>query len=716
MRRSTPGKVGAPLHARLLGIQGARQSWNEEVESTLTGLLDDPEPDVRRLAAQGLAWEPKSANPLLVAEAPGTRLDDADGRVLREVVLAIGRHAEPNPRKPASLLVRWLYAHPAADPSVKDAFLRALERMGGAGVEEVALAIRTRPGTERETAVSLFSALRSPFAAEQLINLIKIPDLSDIERLTLIRKFPDFPAEITVPTQPLVQWLARHAETDHAAKLAGLDACRLAGNPASSLILAMLDDEDESVRLAATRLAARTRPPGSMTRLAERLKDPNGSPLERRTIVRALGMAGLPVFATLDAFYLDSEDLVLRKVTLRSMAVADRAKAMPALEAALTGPDPSIRLEAIRIMGESPASALILAKAYRGKALTRGDLPAVLGALRKHESAEVRKVLASIEEEALRSPAELDMAEIRDRLARGADPWAGLGVFFRPSPARCASCHSVEGKGGTSAPALTLGKQTQNGDRLIDAILRHPRQKPGAEAARPKGGRAAVGPEVDQSLTLTAVSVDTSLRPENASIELSAIEVADLAAFLLSKPAQESLRHGPIRLDRALAIGPFVPGPDGLRIPLDKVDPSKPLPGQDGLPASWIPLESDALGTFRLRGEFGSKPGRAYLAVRVRSAREQSAALRFRVEGAARVYLDGAKVAEVAGLDPSTTLPTIRPTKSGEPAPLPDLARLPLKAGWNLLIIALDRDVTGDASVAFEIASPEPVELSIPKN
>jgi quinoprotein glucose dehydrogenase len=709
------GKVGAPLYARLLGVQGARQFWNEEVESAMIGLLDDHEPDVRRLAAQSLAWEPRTVNPVLVPKLLA-HLNDPDGRVLREVVLAIGRHAEPNARKPASLLVRWLYAHPETEAAVKDAFLRALERMGEAGVEEVALAIRTRPGADRETAVSLFSAFRSPSAAEQLISLIKIPDLSAIERLTLIRKFPDFPAEVAVPTQPLVDWLARHSETDSASKLAGLDACRLAGNPASKMVLALLEDEDETVRLAATRLAGRTRPPGSMTRLVERLKDPDGSPAERRTIVRSLSSAGPPAFATIDSVYLDSEDPALRKLALRSMAEADRSKAIPALEAALTGPDPGIRLEAIRIMGESPGSALILGKAYRNKALNRGDLPAVLAALRKHETAEIRKLLASIEEEATRSTAATDPSEIRDRLARGADPWAGLGVFFRPSPARCASCHSVEGRGGTGGPALTLGKQSLTADRLIDAIIRHPGKKPGAEATRPRDNRASAGPGVDPALTLTAASDESSLRPERASIELTPFEVADLAAFLLSKPAQESLKHGASRLDRALAIGPFAPGADRLRIPLDKVDPAKHLPGQDGLATSWMALEADGSGTFCLRGEFGSMPGRAYLAVRVRSAREQSAALRFGVEGAARVYLDGAKVAEIAGSDPSKSFPTRLPTKSGEPAPLPDLARLPLKAGWNLLVVALDRDGTGNARVALEIASPEPLEIGFPKN
>ncbi len=48
------------LHARLLGLQGARRLWDGEVERAMVAALDDPEADVRRLAAQALSWEPKA--------------------------------------------------------------------------------------------------------------------------------------------------------------------------------------------------------------------------------------------------------------------------------------------------------------------------------------------------------------------------------------------------------------------------------------------------------------------------------------------------------------------------------------------------------------------------------------------------------------------------------------------------------------------------------
>ena len=48
-------------------------------------------------------------------------------------------------------------------------------------------------------------------------------------------------------------------------------------------------------------------------------------------------------------------------------------------------------------------------------------------------------------------------------------------------------------------------------------------------------------------------------------------------------------------------------------------------------------------------------------------------------------------------------------------APMPGLARLPLKDGWNLVVVAIDRGFAGSDRVACEIASPRPVEIRMPR-
>jgi hypothetical protein len=209
-----------------------------------------------------------------------------------------------------------------------------------------------------------------------------------------------------------------------------------------------------------------------------------------------------------------------------------------------------------------------------------------------------------------------------------------------------------------------------------------------------------------------------SLMPAHVSLDLTTVEIVDLVAFLQSRPARDSLKHGPRRLDRVFAIGPFALGADRLRIPLDRVETSKPLVGQDGTPATWITQESNPGGTLNLRGQLAGKPGRVYLAVQVQSTREQAIAIRFGVEGAARIYLNGSRVADVPEHDSLGLAQSFARFPSSCLAPLPDLAKLALKPGWNLLIVAIDRTDpgSGDLRASFEIASPEPIEIRTPMN
>jgi quinoprotein glucose dehydrogenase len=726
----------APLHPRLLGILGARHFWSEAVENVMIALLDDREPEVRRLAGEALGSEPKGVALRLVPKLT-PHLDDPDPRVVREVALAIGRHAEPRAQQNAAVLLRWLYAHPQANPILKDGFLRAIERLGDAGVEEVALAIRTRSGVDREAAVALFASLRSASAAEQLDDLIKIPDLAGSERVALIRQFQEFPAGVPLPTQGLADWVARHEELEPAEKIAALDACRLAGNPASVLVLALLDDEDESVRQTATAIAGLSRPPKALDKLAARLSDKGTSDPERLAIVRALGAFGPKAYAPIETAYRLSNDLAFRKAALRSMADANRAKSLPELEKALAGSDAPLRSIAVQILGESQKGTEFLAKAFLNRTIGRGDLPTVVTGLRKHEGPESRKILASIEEDATRGSGAINPTEVRSKLNQGGDPWAGLGIFFRES-SRCASCHKVEGRGIDFGPSLTVGTSNPSADSLLDSILNPSREiADHYETARVtlKDGRSFVGivqARDTKSLTLREVegrdvkiandliaeasTEPNSLMPTTIALDFTPDELVDLVAFVQSKPAQLSLKNGPRRLERILASGPFALGADRLRIPLDRVEPGRPLPGQDGQSATWTPQDATSWGALNLRGVLGSKPGRAYLAVQIRTDNAQIAALRFGVEGASRVYLNGSKVADIPEHDPAQLTHAFDRPREGGLAPLPDLARLTLQPGWNLLIVGLDRTGFGDARAAFEIVAPESIDLGLPKN
>ena len=204
--------------------------------------------------------------------------------------------------------------------------------------------------------------------------------------------------------------------------------------------------------------------------------------------------------------------------------------------------------------------------------------------------------------------------------------------------------------------------------------------------------------------------------PAHVGLDLTTDELVDVVSFLRSRPVQDALRNGPRGVDRALAIGPFPLGADRLRVPLDRIDPSRVFEGQDGTRVGWTALESSTAGSLNLRGEMGAKPGRAYLAVELKSPDDQVAAIRLAVEGPARVYLNGSRVIELPEHDaPTLARAFARPTINTL-APLPDLARLKLKAGSNFLLIAVDRsdDGTGDVRAVAEILSAGPVEVRSP--
>ena len=113
-----------PLHARLMGLQGARQLWSDRIESEMLAALDDPAAEVRRLAAQAISWEPKERRPWLVPTLVA-HLTDPDGRALRDIALALGRHGWAVPQDSAPALWARLQKLESAEPTVRDAFIRA---------------------------------------------------------------------------------------------------------------------------------------------------------------------------------------------------------------------------------------------------------------------------------------------------------------------------------------------------------------------------------------------------------------------------------------------------------------------------------------------------------------------------------------------------------------------------------------------------------------
>jgi quinoprotein glucose dehydrogenase len=712
--RETP----APRHARLLGLQGARQLWNDEVEAAMVDALDDATAEVRRLAAQALSWEPAEPRPKLVAILIN-HLNDPDGRVARDVALALGRHGVEQPTLTARALLSWLSSHTEADVVTRDGFIRGLERLGEPGVEAVASLIRSGTPDERAHGVAIFSAFRTAPAARRLPELVQTSGLTGAQRSTLVQQYKDIPLTIPLPTQTLADWVGAHPELEADVKVAALDVCRLAGNPATALVTALLDDSDVNVRLAATRLAAESRPKEALAKLQDRLCDASRSLDERIAIASALRGAGSTAFDALATAYDKFRgEPSFRTEALRAAADADRVRADPLAEAALTDGPPELRAVAIEILGETPQTALKLGQAFLDGKLSRADLPAVLAAVRKYDRAEHRELVGKIEEAVAKGMAALSIDDLKSRVNHGADPWRGLTVYLRDTGARCFTCHRIENQGGSIGPALTGAYQALSLDKLIESMLEPSKEiKEGYEAYKValKDGRVLSGIKVsqdDKTLVLkdangqesriAAGDIDEQIRdtvsmmPVGLVYDLAPDDLADLLCFLLNKSAQETLRTEQ-RLGRFLAIGPFPPVADDLNLPLDRVDPQRTYTGLHGQPLTWALLESGAGGNVGLRGQLSRDASRAYLSVQIHSDVAQDAAMRFGLEGASRIYLNGTKVA-----DSNTQALTRQPSA---------LVHLPLRAGENTLIVAVDRSPSGGDRGLFSLGTAQPVEV-----
>ena len=181
------------------------------------------------------------------------------------------------------------------------------------------------------------------------------------------------------------------------------------------------------------------------------------------------------------------------------MAEADRARAMPALEAALTRPRPRPpRRGRSGSWASRRRRPSLLGKAYlEPERLARATCPPSSPRSASTTSAEVRKLLAAIEEEA--SP-----SDRRDRPGRDPRParpgGRPLGRARRLLPrvaSRCSSCHSVEGRGAAVGPVAdprlldTPGREADRVDPVPSRPSTAGTRRPGHAQGRP-GARRVV--------------------------------------------------------------------------------------------------------------------------------------------------------------------------------------------------------------------------------
>jgi putative membrane-bound dehydrogenase-like protein len=565
------------LPARIAALGALQAVWNEDVRKEFCKRLKDGEPDLRRLACEGLALNCKSGDATAHA-ALLDRLGDSEPEVRRAAALAIGRIAAPGA---ADALVNTLAFDRGKDRYLTDGLLRAIERLGKEGIQKLLDLADSGVARDRDRVVDAFLALRTAPAVPFLATLLQNPHLDAGQRAGLVRSYSNYLLDPPVNLEPMIDYLLRHPRDDARVKRAGLEvlSCSgaLAGARAKTWLLSLLGETDAGLRLALIWAIEETRLAQAAPRLAAWLGNA-GAPLrERQAVVKALrglnDRSPVPVLEKL--LRSKSEPVALRIEALRTLAALDGKSAQTIGRSFLEQDNLELQREAVQVLGASADGARRIGSRFLAKKLPRELLPQVTEALRRHvKDPALAKMLGEINRGGLRVALDnkAEVERIRKLVLTRGDPNRGKQLYLNNKSLACSRCHRLEGVGGSIGPDLTRIWETQSVEKIIESLVEPSKEiKEGYQTyqAETVKGKVFIGLKISQTKTglvlrdqngtdvrIPARELDslkplrTSLMPDDVVKLLTFNEFLDLVAFLKNRAAQESLRGTARQADR----------------------------------------------------------------------------------------------------------------------------------------------------------------------
>jgi quinoprotein glucose dehydrogenase len=704
----TVASADARPHARLLALGALESCWNDEVRHAFLGALTDSNPDLVRVAADGLslncAQGDFEANTALVHV-----IDHPNAPARRAIILALGRIGAAGAE---DYLINVYRNDRGDDIYLTDGIVRALERLGSRGIAKfIELA---DSGNERllERVVGAFQMFRTRPAADALPYLLRNPHLTAQQRIDLVKSFANYLFDPPLAPDLLLTALLSQANQPSDVKKAGLEMLGLfgqvPGEKLAPLLTAWLQDKDPEMRLAAIRTAEQTRTAGTVPLLLRRVSDTNVPLAERTAIVRALRvLSDRAAVAPLSAIAADDklasgEGTGIRIEALRSL-LAIEPKAARELAEQLVEKAPELQFEAVTVLGTQPAGAKKVGEMFLAKKLPRELLPAVSDALRKHlaADAELGKLLTEVMRGGLL--VSLDKAQIEkvQSLVRSkGNAVRGRELYLNAKTLACITCHKLEGVGGQVGPDLTRVWETQSLEKVMESMIDPSKEiKEGYQAYRleTRKGVTYTGLKVSETANEVVLKEATgkevhvpradveelsvmkqSLMPDNVISQLTFDQFIDLVAFLRDRSAQESLRGLPLTW---WVVGAY---PQDLKMvfpPEKNPDPKVAVEGvKPGEKFKWQLRNAETTGYLDLQAAFGREHITAYALTYVFSAKTQKVRLLTGSDDQLRVWLNGKLVQEFA---------VNRPAKPDE-----DKADVELAAGWNVVLAKVTNSVT----------------------
>jgi putative membrane-bound dehydrogenase-like protein len=562
---------------RLAALGVLQTHWSATVEDLFRLLLNDISPDVRRLAAEALGQRSKPKDGRN-HEALANLLGDDSPAVRRSAALAL---AHLGSDAAADALVNAYRADGGKDVFLTDGYVRAIEKLGKPGVAALLALAGSGQRADIDKAVAAFAAFRTRPGAAALPELLANPHLTAAQRAELVHSFTNYLFDPPLSLDPMAAYVTAHTG-EPAVAIAGLDVLAGTGNlddpKATAWAVGLLDSADAETRLAALRAVEEARLGAAAPKLTTMLADAKRPVAERSAVLKALRAAGGAGVAQALADLLGRpEPAALKTEALRALAQVAPEKARPVAVKLLDQPDPGLLSESVVVLGATKDGARLVGEKYVARELPRDLFPRVSEAVKRFVSdPAMDKLYANVMKGGLLLSLDPSRTEeIRKLVVTKGDPLRGKKLYLNTKLLACATCHRMEGVGGSVGPDLSRVWDTHTTEKILESIVEPSKEiKEGyqsykaltldgqvfeglrvTDTAKEVVIREASGRDVRIAKTdldeLTPSKL--SLMPDNAVAQLSFDQFIDLLAFLKSRSAQESLR-GAV-LEYAVAVG-----------------------------------------------------------------------------------------------------------------------------------------------------------------
>jgi putative heme-binding domain-containing protein len=330
----------------------------------------------------------------------------------------------------------------------------------------------------------------------------------------------------------------------------------------------------------------------------------------------------------------------------------------------LERPDPAVVAEAMSVAGATKDGAVAVGERVLAGKLPRDLLPRATDALARFRSDPQARELAGkllIGGLKLGNDAKSAAAVLAQVKEKG-DPHRGRDVYLNLTLVSCATCHKLEGVGGSVGPDLTRMWDTQSLPKLLESITDPSKEiKEGYQAYRATmtDGRVLTGLRVAEEpmsvlmrdaegreIRLPHGDIETltasgqSLMPSDAVSRLSFDQLLDLLAFLKDKGEQEGLRG---TVTDAFVAGGFAPN----LLAAEAVEKA----GGD-----WHRLHADATGRLDVRGTV-TGPTAGYVRAWAFSPAAQTGTLEVTADGPVRAWVGDKLAVERPGPSDGQAVP-----------------------------------------------------------